>query len=170
MPIYEFYCQDCHRIFNFFSHRVNTEARPLCPKCGRVELAREPSRFATLRHAGAEGSDQLEGADSARIEGAMESVLGEMEQLGDDPNPAQLGRMMRRLGATSGLELGPKMEEIVRRLEAGEDPDSLEREIGDPLEGEAGAEENMEEFFRLRKKARLSGRRKPEVDETLYPF
>ncbi|XCN71926.1 MAG: FmdB family zinc ribbon protein [Candidatus Electrothrix aestuarii] len=35
MPIYEFYCQDCNTIFNFFSSRINTEKRPDCPKCGK---------------------------------------------------------------------------------------------------------------------------------------
>jgi hypothetical protein len=28
MPIYEFYCEDCHTIFNFFSKNVNTTKKP----------------------------------------------------------------------------------------------------------------------------------------------
>ncbi len=43
MPVYEFYCPDCHTIFNFFSRRVNTAARPACPRCERPELERQVS-------------------------------------------------------------------------------------------------------------------------------
>jgi len=38
MPIYEFYCEPCHTIYNFFSRSVNTGKRPACPKCGQGEL------------------------------------------------------------------------------------------------------------------------------------
>ena len=46
MPIYEFYCGDCHRIFSFLSRRIDTEGRPACPKCERPGLRRLPSSFA----------------------------------------------------------------------------------------------------------------------------
>jgi len=46
MPIYEFYCRDCHTIFNFLSARVDTTTVPACPKCARAALARQVSRFA----------------------------------------------------------------------------------------------------------------------------
>ena len=52
MPIYEFYCKDCHTIFNFFSRTVNTEKQPACPKCARPELERKMSVFAISRVAG----------------------------------------------------------------------------------------------------------------------
>jgi len=168
MPIYEFYCKDCHTIFNFFSHRVNTEARPLCPRCRRVTLQREPSRFATLKRKGAEDPTPFDDLDETKVEGAMESVVREMEGIGDQPNPRQLAKIMRRLGEASGVELGPRMEEMIGRLEAGEDPESLEDQMGD-LEGESGAgDEGLEEFFKLKKRASRSARKKPQADETLY--
>ncbi len=46
MPVYEFYCADCHTVYNFFSQSVNTAKRPTCPKCGRPELERRASLFA----------------------------------------------------------------------------------------------------------------------------
>ncbi len=33
MPIYEFYCEQCHTIYNFFSRKINLEKIPDCPKC-----------------------------------------------------------------------------------------------------------------------------------------
>jgi putative FmdB family regulatory protein len=49
VPVYEFYCCDCHTIFNFLSRQVNTEKRPSCPKCGRPELERQVSPFAVSK-------------------------------------------------------------------------------------------------------------------------
>ncbi|RLB88031.1 MAG: zinc ribbon domain-containing protein, partial [Deltaproteobacteria bacterium] len=48
MPIYEFYCEECNTIFNFFSRSVNTSKRPLCPKCKRKKLKRQMSTFAPI--------------------------------------------------------------------------------------------------------------------------
>jgi putative FmdB family regulatory protein len=36
MPIYEFYCPDCHTVFSFFSSRIDTAVRPACPQCGKA--------------------------------------------------------------------------------------------------------------------------------------
>jgi putative FmdB family regulatory protein len=46
MPIYEFYCNDCNTIFNFFSKTVNTSKKPKCPKCKAKTLSRQMSAFA----------------------------------------------------------------------------------------------------------------------------
>ena len=52
MPIYEFYCPDCHTVFSFFSSAVDTAASPACPRCSRPGLGRRPSRLdgAQLRY------------------------------------------------------------------------------------------------------------------------
>ena len=46
MPIYEFACPKCRRIFNFLSKRVNPERLPVCPKCGNKKMVRQMSPFA----------------------------------------------------------------------------------------------------------------------------
>ncbi|MDH3798752.1 MAG: zinc ribbon domain-containing protein, partial [Desulfobacterales bacterium] len=43
MPIYEFYCEDCNTIFNFFSKSVNTTKTPKCPNCKKKRLSRQMS-------------------------------------------------------------------------------------------------------------------------------
>jgi hypothetical protein len=169
MPIYELYCRPCHTVFSFFSARVNTTASPPCPRCARPGLERKPSTFATLKRraesteSGEEGLG-LEGMDENRLMGAMESLLGEAEGLENEEDPRAMARLMRRFGDLTGLEMGEKMEDYVARLEAGEDPESLEREM--ELEGE-GSEEELEDFFKL-KKAAQARRGRPRVDETLY--
>lgn len=163
MPIYEFYCSACHFLYNFFSARIDTESRPRCPRCKTVRLERKPARFALLKHSGSEEPDPLGEIDEQRLASVMESMMGELEDLGDSEDPRQMAQLFRRFGQASGLEMGPRMEELMSRLEAGEDPDALEQE----LEGEFDDEEGLEEFFRMRKRGwRPSS--KPRVDETLY--
>jgi putative FmdB family regulatory protein len=165
MPIYEFYCHPCHTVYNFFSARVDTGTRPACPRCGLPELPRKPSRFATLKHGGedAEDGDPFAGFDDSRLEGAMESLLSETEGLGDEEDPRAMARLMRRFSELSGLEMGDRMEEMTARLEAGEDPDALEEEVGDLGDGES-----LDDFFRLKKALGEGRRRRLKVDEELY--
>ncbi len=168
MPIYEFYCPDCNTLFSFFSAGVDTEARPLCPRCRKVRLDRKPSTFATLRRGagGEEGEEAPLGLDEERLGGAMESVLGELEGAGEGDDPRQMARLFQRFGEAAGLEPGPRLEEMIQRLEAGEDPEGLEEELGGDLD-DLDEERALSEFFRLRQAAR--GRRpRPKVDKELY--
>ncbi len=164
MPIYEFYCPDCHTVFNFFSAKIDTAARPDCPRCRRQELERKPSTFATLKHRGEdeEADDPFSGLDEAKLEGAMESLMQEMGGLENEEDPRAMGRLMRRFGELSGLEMGDRMEEMIQRMEAGEDPESLEDEMGDDL-----GDDDFEDFFKL-KKAVAGRRRRPRVDDELF--
>ncbi|MCI5211150.1 MAG: zinc ribbon domain-containing protein, partial [Candidatus Electrothrix sp. ATG2] len=76
MPIYEFYCQDCNTIFNFFSSCINTEKQPACPKCGKKELDRQMSRFAVIGKAKEEDADDpLAGLDESKMEQAFEGLM-----------------------------------------------------------------------------------------------
>ncbi|MCP3927908.1 MAG: zinc ribbon domain-containing protein, partial [Bacteroidetes bacterium] len=57
MPIYEYFCDQCNVIFNFLSKRVDTITRPPCPKCGKPELEKQVSTFATIGKASNESDD-----------------------------------------------------------------------------------------------------------------
>ena len=174
MPIYEFYCSACHMLFNFFSARIDTAARPACPRCGRPELERRPARFATLkRAAGTEAESEADednpfpGLDEERLERAMESMAGELEGMGEDEDPRQMARFFRRFGEATGMKLGPRMEEMLRRLDRGEDLEALEEEMGGG-EGGEGDEGELEDWFQLKESARRLRQRRPRLDETLY--
>jgi putative FmdB family regulatory protein len=171
MPIYEFYCPDCHTVYSFFSATIDTAARPDCPKCGRKELARRPSRFATLKPGrsdepeGDGADDPFAGIDDERMERAVEALAGEFEGMDEntDPDPRQLSRVLRKFGELTGLEAGPKLREMLDRLERGEDPDRLEEELGGGDE-----DEDLSEFFALKKQVLGARTAKPKVDETLH--
>jgi hypothetical protein len=57
----------------------------------------------------------------------------------DENDPRAMGRMMRRMSELTGEKLDGEMEEVVRKLEEGADPDALESQMGDAFgEGEGG--------------------------------
>jgi len=141
VPIYEFYCPDCHRIYNFLSRTVTPARKPACPRCKRADLERRPSLFAVSRGMaepaeGADGADGFPpGMDEEKLARAMASFDGDLDGAdGDDPRAA--AHMMRKIWETAGLKLGPSMEEAFRRMEAGEDPESIEADMGDVLAAE----------------------------------
>jgi putative FmdB family regulatory protein len=136
MPIYEFYCPDCHRVLNFLSRRINTEGRPACPRCGGGSLQRRVSAFAISKNRSEEKApdpDLPPGFDESKMEQALSAMAAEGDALeSDDPKTA--ARMMRRLFETTGLPLNDGMREALRRMESGEDPDKVEAEMGDLLD------------------------------------
>jgi putative FmdB family regulatory protein len=139
MPVYEFYCPDCHAIYNFFSRRVDTDTRPACPTCGQTALDRRASLFAISKGRGepgeAEGGDLPEGMDESAMMQAMASMAGELENI-DEDDPKQAARVMRRLFQAAGLKPGDAMADMLGRMEAGEDPDQLEAEYADVLDAD----------------------------------
>jgi hypothetical protein len=54
----------------------------------------------------------------------------------DENDPKSLGRWMRQMSAEVGEDLGPEFDEVVGRLEAGEDPASIEQSMPDLAGGE----------------------------------
>jgi len=64
-------------------------------------------------------------------------MAGEMSEA-DAEDPRAMARMMRRLAEESGERITPALDEMFRRMEAGEDPEALEDELGPRLEEEMG--------------------------------
>jgi hypothetical protein len=58
----------------------------------------------------------------------------------DENDPRQMAAAVRRMTELAGEPVTPAMEEMIRRLEAGEDPEKVEEELGDALEEEMGGE------------------------------
>lgn len=161
MPIYEFYCEDCHTIFNFFSKTVNTTKKPKCPRCKHKILSRQMSAFAIAGRASEEDDLGDFPVDEAKMEKAMQALAGQAENMNED-DPKQAANLMRKLSDMTGLELGAGMTEALRRMENGEDPDQIENEMGDILESE-------DPFIVPGKRgARVAVQKAPRRDETLY--
>jgi putative FmdB family regulatory protein len=138
MPIYEFYCRHCHRVFNFLSRAIDTAKTPACPRCGRPDLSRRVSPFAISRGRREEPKAEPPPGpevDEARLERAMQALAGEMDSM-DENDPRQGARLMRKLFSATGMPIAGGMEEALRRMESGEDPEKIEEEMGDVFEGD----------------------------------
>jgi putative FmdB family regulatory protein len=161
MPIYEFYCNACHTIFNFFSRTVNTTKKPKCPTCKTRTLTREISLFAI--GGGAKEEDAMDDfpIDENQMEKAMQMMAKEANQI-DEDDPRQAAKLMEKLTDMTGMELGPGMQEALQRMKNGEDPETIEAEMGDLMEAE-------DPFLLPAKKGKTTRRRlPPKHDETLY--
>ena len=143
MPIYEFLCRPCNRVFSFLAKTAAEANEPSCPKCGGRDMKKLLSTFSLLggtrksvgstsgmSENGAEG--EQDALDDPKVEREMMKLMHEAEGM-DENDPRQLGRLMRKMSEITGEDAGPEMEEAMRRLEAGEDPDAIEDDLGDVL-------------------------------------
>ena len=162
MPIYEFYCSECNTVFNFYSKTVNTSKKPNCPGCGKKKMERMLSAFAMTGKAVEPGPGGDLPIDEAKMERAISSLASEAGNIKEN-DPRQAAKLMRKFSDMTGLELGPGLKNAMNRLEAGEDPEKIEAEMGDLGSGE-------EEPFILPDKKSGKGLKKlpPRHDKTLY--
>ncbi len=118
MPIYEYGCYDCRkRVQVFFRTFTDAETKPpVCPRCGGTRLKRLVSRTAFVR---SEESRLESLADPSNLAGL------------DENDPKSIARWMRRMSGELGEDLGDEFNEVVDRLEAGEDPESIEQSLPD---------------------------------------
>lgn len=128
MPIYEYRCHDCKRRVSIFWRTfsdVDLEA-VACPRCGGANLTRLVSRVRMLR------------SEESRLDSM--AAPGNLPDF-DESDPKSMGRWMRKMQSEFGSEmdedLGPEFNEVVGRLEAGEDPESIEKSMPE-LMGEGG--------------------------------
>jgi putative FmdB family regulatory protein len=149
MPIYEFACLKCRRIYSFLSKRVAPGRLPVCPKCGNKKMSRQISRFAMTRklaepaaQTGPEsGESPMPGTDDPRIERAMMELERDMEHLNEN-NPRHMAHMMKKMKDLMPPGSVPKeLDVAIKRLEAGEDPEKIEADMGDVLGDFMGGEE-----------------------------
>jgi putative FmdB family regulatory protein len=150
MPIYEFACPKCRVIFNFFSQRVSPKRLPVCPKCGNKKMEKQMSSFAMPRgtnesagahESGGPGDEAMPDMDDPRIMRAMNEMERDMAHM-DENNPRHMAQMMRKMKDLMPPGTMPKeMETAIKRLEAGEDPEKIEADMGDVLGDFMGGEE-----------------------------
>jgi putative FmdB family regulatory protein len=106
MPIYEYACASCKRRTSVFVRTASTPVRARCEHCGSARLSRLMSKFAV--HGGRLDFDDPSSVDDV-----------------DEGDPRAMARLMRQMGEESGEAMEPEFEEMIGRMEAGEDPESV---------------------------------------------
>ncbi len=124
MPIYEYRCADCKRKVSIFWRTLSAvnESEARCTFCGSARLSRLVSKVRLIR--GGSASDDAPSGDADDMD------LPGLEGL-DENDPRSLGRFLRKMAAETGEDMGPEFDEVVGRLEKGEDPEKIEESMGD---------------------------------------
>src|SRR6185503_12936949 len=112
------------------------------PRCNNKRMTQQMSRFAVSRGGaakksggGGDGSDSdgppMPDLDDPRIERAFGELEREMGNV-DESNPKQLAHVMKKLKDLMPPGTMPKeLDVAIKRLEAGEDPEKIEEDMGD---------------------------------------
>lgn len=117
MPIYEYGCYDCRKKVNIFFRSFADVAtkKVVCPRCQGTNLKRLISKVAVMR------------SEESRLENLADP--GSLAGL-DENDPKSVARWMRKMSKEMGEDLGHEFDEVVDRLEAGEDPEAIEQSLG----------------------------------------
>jgi putative FmdB family regulatory protein len=127
MPTYDFICKDCNQRFDvFITFAEYGKKKVACMHCGSKNIRR---RMTKVRIAKSEDS---------RMESMADDFSG-FEGLEDDPRA--MGKMMRKMGKEMGEDLPPEFDEVVGRLESGQSPEEIEKEIPDLGKSDSGDDE-----------------------------
>lgn len=128
MPYYDYLCLDCRKKFDLFMSYKEYGVKPVtCPYCHGDHVRRRINRIRVARSE----------------ESRMENLADPAAMAGLEDDPRALGRMMREMGKEAGEDLGSEFNEVVSRLESGQDPEAIEREIPDLGGGAGGDEEDF---------------------------
>lgn len=166
MPIYEYYCPDNHKIYQFYAKTL-AQGRivPKCPDNPSFRMEKMLSTFAVTGGAAepVAGPAGGEAPGDPRLEAAMGAMEKEFSQV-DENDPRAMARMMRRMAELTGEKIDGEMEEVVRKLEEGADPEALEEKLG-PEEPEPEPDPAYGDDY-----PRPTGPEAPETKETRAKF
>lgn len=185
MPIYEFYSPDTNKIYSFYAKTLaQASFTPRCPDAPTARMVKLLSGFSiggtSKESAGAASASDgpPAGMDDAKMEATMSAMEHEFSSV-DENDPKAMARMMRRMAELSGERLDEPMEEAIRKLEEGADPDALEDQLGGAF-GPEGADDSAgagplpgpaKEADKKEPRARFKARRPPPVrDPKLYDY
>jgi putative FmdB family regulatory protein len=116
MPTYEFRCLDCKKRFDIFlTYAEYGETEIFCTYCQSKKIQRKIGRIRVAK------------STESRLENMSDPE--NLDALEDDPKA--LGRMMRQMSAEVGEDMGSEFDEVVSRLESGQSPEEIEKDLPD---------------------------------------
>lgn len=114
MPTYDYTCLQCKKRFDVFLSYEEYGTKEIT--CSFCESDRVRRRIGRIRVAKSE-------------ESRLENMVDPANLSGIEDDPKALGRLMRQMGSELGEDVGPEFDEVVSRLEKGQDPEQIEREV-----------------------------------------
>ncbi len=103
MPIYEYFCEDCHKKSSFLLLRVSEEIDPFCKACGGKRLKRLISRVSIPK------------SEEKRMEGLLDpSKFSDL----DENDPKSIEKIMKKMGRELGDDFEQSMEEALHESQS----------------------------------------------------
>jgi len=128
MPIYEYRCGKCRRRVDIYVQSFSPPDNPSCTKCGSKELSRIYSSFAMRRSKNDRGVYDEILSDAKLTRGLMSN------------DPRALAAWSRKMAHATGEDVTPETEELLNRLDAGEDMAKVVEDFKPPeLRGDSDA-------------------------------
>jgi putative FmdB family regulatory protein len=126
MPYYDYLCPDCQKRVSVFQTYADYGVKPVaCPNCQGRRLKRLIHK---VRVAKSEDRRLEDMSDPSFLSGV------------DENDPKSIARAMKKMGQEMGEDLPAEFNEITDRLEAGESPESIEKDMPE-LSGAMGGED-----------------------------
>ncbi len=120
MPNYPYVCQDCQKRFmKFMTYAEYGTAAVACPQCGSAHVQRRIGRVRMTR------------SEDSRLD----SMAGMDDLAGLEDDPKAMAKVFRQMSSELGEDAGPEFNEVIDRLERGQSPEEIEREL--PALGDA---------------------------------
>ena len=120
MPNYDYICLDCGKRFDVFMTFAEYGTRLVtCSHCKSPNVRRKLNRVRVAR------------SEESRLENMAGDFSDPSALAGLENDPQAMGRMMRKMGRELGEEMPPEFDEVVGRLEKGQSPDEIEKELPD---------------------------------------
>ena len=120
MPDYPYTCQECNKRFTIFlTYQEYDRAEVGCPHCGSPNVSR---RLGRVRFARSE-------------ESRLDSLADPSQLAGIEDDPRAMAKMMKQMSSELGEDPGPEFNEVVDRLEKGQSPEQIERDLPDLGDG-----------------------------------
>jgi hypothetical protein len=168
MPIYEFYCPENNTTYSFLAKSLSYgDKTPRCPEDSSFTMQKKVSGFAFIGKAkDPADADALDDLDDAKMEKVMAELERDMAGMDEDnPDPKQMAHLMRKMTDLTGEKMPEEMSEMIGRLEAGEDPEALEEEFGDTLDGmdDLGSEDTAASKLLTLRRRLLASKRDPNL-------
>lgn len=125
MPLYDYTCLDCHQRFDVFMSFSEYGSRPVtCPHCKSQAVHRGIPHVRVAK------------SEESRLDALSGDFSDPSALAGLENDPQAMGRMMRKMGTEMGEEMPPEFGEVVDRLEKGQSPEDIEKELPDLGGGE----------------------------------
>jgi putative FmdB family regulatory protein len=127
MPTYDFICNNCQQRFDvFITFAEYGKKKVVCIHCNSKNVRRRMTKVRIAK------------SEESRMESMADDFSG-FEGLEDDPRT--MGRVMRKMGKEMGEEMPPEFDEVVGRLESGQSPEDIEKEVPGLGEAESSDED-----------------------------